>query len=176
MKIKSILITLGICVAVVAFIFSFVVSVSNRAVNMEEMIYESEAAIQVQEKRRVDLIYNLVDTAEAYAGYESQTLKDIVDARNQSDSAQITFQAIAEQYPELKANEQYKQLMTELSLTENLIAEHRNNYNKQVKTYKQYVRKFPNKQILNMMGYEVIDTEYTEYDAPQDAPQNLFGE
>lgn len=112
MKIKSILITLGICAAVVVFIFSFVVSVNNRAVNMEEMIYESEAAIQVQEKRRVDLVYNLVDTAEAYAGYESQTLKDIIDARNQSDSAQIIFQAIAEQYPELKANEQYKQLMT----------------------------------------------------------------
>lgn len=176
MKTKTILIVSGIIIATVALMFSFAMSVNNRAINMEEMIYESEAAIQVQEKRRVDLIYNLVDTAEAYAGYESQALKDVVSERNHGESVQLTFQAVAEQYPELKANEQYKQLMTELSLTENLIAEHRNNYNKQVKTYKQYVRKFPNKQILNMMGYEVIDTEYTEYDAPQDAPQNLFGE
>lgn len=176
MKKKSILIALGICVAVVVFAFSFVVSVNNRAVNMEEMIYESEAAIQVQEKRRVDLVYNLVDTAEAYAGYESQTLKDIVSERTQGESAQLAFQAVAEAYPELKANEQYKQLMTELALTENMIAEHRNNYNQQVKSYNQYVRKFPNKQLLGLTGYEVVDVEYTDYDAPQDAPQNLFGE
>lgn len=64
--------------------------------------------------------------------------------------------------------------MNELALTENQIAQYRNNYNEQIKTYNNTVRKFPNNLILNILGYEKIDTEYTDYNAPTDAPQELF--
>ena len=84
--------------------------------------------------------------------------------------------AVAEAYPNLKSNENYKELMNELATTENLIANYRSNYNKWIKNYNQYVRKFPNRQILDMLGYEVMPYSYLEYNAPVDAPTNLFGD
>ena len=84
--------------------------------------------------------------------------------------------AVAEAYPELKSNENYKELMNELSMTENLIAEYRSNYNKQIKEYNRYVRKFPTRNFLNALGYEIQEYKYLEYNAPVDAPRNLFGE
>lgn len=66
--------------------------------------------------------------------------------------------------------------MNELSITENLIAEYRSNYNKQIKVYRRYVRKFPTRIFLDILGYEVQEYTYLNYDAPVDAPQNLFGE
>ena len=92
------------------------------------------------------------------------------------ESAQLAIKAVAEAYPELKASENYKQLMTELALTENQIAQYRQNYNEQVRAYNRAVRSFPNNLILGMMGYEKIDSVYTDYQAPTDAPQNLFGD
>lgn len=177
---KVILIILGIVLAIILMVVGMFVSTNNKAITLEEQIYSAIASIEVQEKRRVDLIYNLVDTAQAYADYESKALKDIVAARGSATSGNIedaktAIYAIAEQYPELKANENYKQLMTELAMTENMIAEHRGNYNQQVRTYNKFTRTFPSSAILGMTGYEKIDVGYTEYGAPSDAPQNLFG-
>ena len=103
----------------------------------------------------------------------------IVEARSKAVNgevieAQALISAVAEQNPELKSNENYKTLMTELAVTENLIAEHRNNYNIQVKAYKKYVRNLVNKTILNWNGYETLDVDYLEYEASEDAPKNLF--
>ena len=83
--------------------------------------------------------------------------------------------AVAEAYPDLKSNENYKQLMNELATTENLIANYRSNYNNWIKNYNKYVRKFPNKQILNILSYEIIEYSYLDYDVSSDAPTNLFG-
>lgn len=66
--------------------------------------------------------------------------------------------------------------MNELSITENLIAEYRSNYNKQIKVYRRYVRKFPTRIFLDILGYEVQEYTYLDYEAPVDAPQNLFEE
>lgn len=66
--------------------------------------------------------------------------------------------------------------MNELSITENLIAKYRSNYNKQVKEYKRYIRKFPTRVFLDILGYEIQNYAYLDYDAPVDAPWNLFGE
>lgn len=82
--------------------------------------------------------------------------------------------AVAEQYPELKSNENYKTLMNELSTTENMIAQYRENYNIQVKQYNKYVKKFPNSMILSMMGYDKLDNNYLEYEASESAPRDLF--
>ena len=90
------------------------------------------------------------------------------------DEAKVSINAVAEAYPELKANENYRQLMNELAMTENQIAQYRNNYNEQVRAYNKIIRSFPNNVILSILGYERIETTYTDYGAPVDAPQNLF--
>jgi LemA protein len=105
-------------------------------------------------------------------------------AKSRSTSTQNTeienvsanIQAVAEAYPELKSNENYKEFMNELSITENLIAEYRSNYNKQVKEYNRCVRSFPANMFLSMTGYTVQKYDYLNYDTSEDAPQNLFGD
>lgn len=177
---KVIVITLvGILLIGILGVFS-VNSFQNKAIGLEEQIRTADSDIKIQEKRRVDLIYNLVDTVKQYDKHEYNTLKDIVDARNSNngDISDVTtmINAAAEAYPELKSNDNYKQLMNELSITENMIAEYRTNYNKQIKEYNRYIKKFPNKQILNILGYEPVEFDYLDFNAPTDAPQNLFDE
>lgn len=151
----------------------------NTAFALEEQVESASADIEVQEKRRVDLVYNLADCVKQYDEHEASTLRDIVDGRSNSGSIEdvrMAITAVSEAYPELKSNENYKELMNELSVTENLIAEYRSNFNAQVKEYSRYVRKFPTRFFLSLLGYEVKGYSYLEYNAPADAPQNLFGE
>lgn len=178
---KKFLIGLGIVLGVIFIIVVKFVTTNNTAINLEEQIKESKSSINIQEKRREDLIYNLVDTVQSYNKYEQDTITQIIDARTMANNghiedAEMVISAIVEQYPELKSNENYKTLMTELAVTENFIAEHRNNYNIQVKQYNKYIKKFPNSLILNMMGYEKLDNTYLEYETSEDAPKDLFKE
>lgn len=154
-------------------------SVQNKAFVLEEQVSSADSDIKVQEKRRVDLVYNLVDCVEQYDKHEAETLTDIVEGRGKATSIEnvtTVIAAVTEAYPELKSNENYKEFMNELSITENLIANYRENYNKQIKEYNRHVRKFPNRLFLDCLGYEVKNYEYLNYNAPVDAPQNLFGE
>lgn len=176
---KTIIVSILALLSVALCVVFFIQGKQNHAFALEEQIKSANADIEVQEKRRVDLIYNLVDTVKEYDKHEANTLKDVVSGRKEDVSlaeVQTLLKATTESYPELKSNENYKTLMTELSVTENLIAEYRGNYNSQIKNYNRYVRKFPNKQFLNMLGYETINYDYLEYNAPSDAPQNLFGD
>lgn len=154
--------------------------VQNKAIGFEEQILTASSDIEVQEKRRVDLIYNLVDTVKQYDKHEAETLKDIVEARGskEGDISEVNtvLSAVTEAYPDLKSNANYQQLMTELTVTENMMVDYRTNYNKQIKSYNRYVRKFPNRFILNILGYETVSYTYLEYDSPSTAPQDLFGE
>lgn len=177
-KFKMPLIIVAGVVSIIMSIVFIVNGVGNKAIGLEEQIKVADSDIKVQEKRRVDLIYNLVDCVKQYDKHEYNTLKDVVNARGKSSSniSDVTtmISATAEAYPQLKSDTNYKQLMNELSVTENMIAQHRTNYNKQIKEYNRYTRKFPNKQFLRMLGYEYVDFTYLDYDAPKDAPQNLF--
>ncbi|MBY6973067.1 UNVERIFIED_ORG: LemA family protein [Clostridium botulinum] len=151
----------------------------NKAIALEEQVNTAQSDVQVQEKRRVDLVYNLSDCVKQYDKYESETLQNIVDGRgSKGDIENVTtvISAVSEAYPELKSNENYKQLMNELSITENLISQYRSNYNKQIKDYNRYVRKFPTRQFLSITGYETQEYKYLDYNAQSDAPQNLFGD
>ena len=124
-------------------------------------------------------MYNLADCVKQYDKHESETLTAIAEGRGSAgdiENVTTAITAVSEAYPELKSNENYKQLMNELAMTENLIVEYRSNYNKQVKEYNRYVRRFPTRIFLNMLGYEVQDYTYLDYNAPETAPQNLFGE
>lgn len=170
----------GVLSILLVVVFS-VNGVQNKAIALEEQIKVADSDLKVQEKRRVDLVYNLVDTVKQYDKHEAETLIGVVEARNEDNGGDINnvttmINAAAEAYPELKSNENYKQLMNELSITENMIAQFRSNYNLQVKEYNRYVKKFPNKQLLSFLGYEEQGFNYLDYNAPSDAPQNLFGE
>lgn len=175
-------VTLIVATGVVAVILLCVFGVQssqNKAFTLEEQVNTAESDIKVQEKRRVDLIHNLVDCVMQYDKHEAETLTAIVEGRSSTGSIETvtaTIAAVSEAYPELKSNENYKELMNELSITENMIAEYRSNYNRQVKGYNRYVKKFPTRIFLNILGYEVQQYPYLDYNAPVDAPQNLFGE
>lgn len=166
-------------IAVILMIVFGVQSSQNKAIALEEQVNTAQSDIKVQEKRRVDLVYNLADCVKQYDKHEADTLTAIVDGRGSTgdiENVTTAITAVTEAYPELKSNENYKTLINELSMTENLIAEYRSNYNKQIKEYKRYVRKFPTRQFLGLLGYEVQEYEYLDYNAPVDAPQDLFKE
>lgn len=173
------IITVGIIAVVLACTFG-VQGSQNHAISMEEQVDKAKSDISVQEKRRVDLVYNLVDCVKSYDKHEADTLTDIVKGRSSKgniENASTAIAAVTESYPELKSDKNYKRLMNELSATENLIAEYRSNYNQQIKEYNRYVKKFPTRIFLNFLGYERKNYTYLEYqDAPETAPQNLFGE
>ena len=176
---KLVLIVIGIIIAIVLFGMFALNSVPNKAISYEEQITTAQSEIKIQEKRRADLIPNLVDCVKEYDKHEYETLMAVVEARGtNSDSSvqeiQTMINAVAEQYPELKSNENYKELMNELSTTENLIANTRTNYNKWVSQYNTHVKKFPNKQILSFLGYEVTEYQKLTFDVSSDAPTNLF--
>lgn len=168
----------GVIAVILLCVFG-VQSAQNKAISLEEQVNTAQSDIKVQEKRRVYLVYNLADCVKQYDKHEAETLTAIAEGRGSTgdiENVTTAITAVSEAYPELKSNENYKQLMNELAMTENLIAEYRSNYNKQIKEYNRYVRKFPTRMFLDMLGYEVMDYQYLDYNAPVDAPQNLFGE
>ena len=178
-KRKLVLIIVVDILALILLCVSSVQGAQNKAFALEEQVNTAQSDIKIQEKRRVDLVYNLADCVMQYDKHEAETLTAIASGRGGAgdiENVTTAIAAVGEAYPELKSNENYKQLMNELSITENLIAEYRSNYNKQVKEYNRYVRKFPARLFLSMLGYEAQDYNYLDYDAPVDAPQNLFGE
>lgn len=176
-KLPVIIIAVIIAVALM-FVFIFQ-GVQNHAIGLEEQITTAQSEIKIQEKRRADLIPNLVDCVQAYDEHEYNTLKDVIAQRGTNTDAAVQevttmINAVAEQYPQLQSNTNYQQLMTELATTENLIAQTRTNYNTWVSQYNTYVRKFPNSSILSMLGYERQTFEKLNFNVSSDAPTNLF--
>ena len=166
-------------VAIVAVLVLYFIAVYNGLIARKNQAREAFATIDTQLKRRYDLIPNLVDCVKAYDKHEYDTLMAVVDSRGtKSDAAvaEITTQikAVAEAYPELQSSSNYKELMNELSTTENKIANVRTNYNTWVTKYNAYVKRSPNKQILGLMGYEKGDYQKLDFKVSDDAPINLF--
>lgn len=173
------LIIVGTVLVVILGCVFGVQSARNRAISLEESVYTAESDIKVQEKRRVDLVYNLADCVKQYDKHESETLTGLADEMSKGNSVEDVNNAIAAvtyAYPELKSNENYKQLMNELSITENMIAQYRENYNKSITAYNRHVKKFPTRIFLDWSGYEVLEFQRLDYQAPVDAPQSLFEE
>lgn len=178
-NVKLTLILVGVIFAITLFIVFLLNNVPNKVISYEEQITTAQSEIEIQEKRRADLIPNLVDCVKEYDKHEYETLMSVIEAREvNSDSStqkiQTMINAVAEQYPDLKSDKNYKELMNELSTTENKIAQVRSNYNEWVTRYNSYTRKFPNRQILSFLGYEVTEYQKLEFDVPSDAPTNLF--
>ena len=153
----------------------------NKFVGQEEAVKAQWAEVQNQLQRRNDLIPNLVATVKGYAQHEEGVFKDIADARarllaakspeesiaaaNQQTSALGRLLAVAENYPQLKANEQFNRLMDELSGTENRIAVERMRYNEKVQDYNTSRRQFPANLTAKMFGFK----EYPFFQAPPEA-------
>lgn len=177
---KKTLIIIGAVLAVVLSTFFVVMGVKNTAITYEETIENTAGDIRVEEKRRFDLIPNLVDAVKQYDKHEYETLKGVIEARKGGNVSNIEdikamIAAVAEAYPDLKSQKNYQELMNELAITENKIAQMRKYYNKAVTEYKRFVRQFPNKQILGMSGYDVKDYERLEFENTSvDAPKLNF--
>ena len=155
----------------------------NTFVTEEEAIKAQWAQVENQLQRRNDLIPNLVETVKGYAQHEEGVYKDIADARsrllaakspeeeiaaaNQQTSALGRLLAIVENYPQLKANEQFNRLMDELSGTENRLAVERMRYNERVQQYDTSRRRFPANLTARVFGFK----EYPYFQAPAEAKQ-----
>ena len=164
------LIVIGVIVLIL--IFSGVGAYNNLVAKSENV--ETELSqIDNQLQRRNDLIPNLVETVKGYAAHEQEiftgvaearsklagsvTISDRADASSELSSALGRLIAIAENYPQLKANENFIQLSDELAGTENRIANARMNYNESARGYNTTIRKFPTVILANMFGFEKYD-------------------
>lgn len=176
---------IGIIIAIVAIALFLIVPTYNRLAGARENVNEAYAQVQNVVQRRADLIPNLVNTVKGYSDYEGETLTKITEARagvtnaktpeelanaNENLSQAIRdINVVVENYPDLKANTQYTQLMDELAGSENRISVERGNYNQAVKSYNSDIRRFPTNLIAKITGYQ--EAEYFQAsEKAQDAP------
>ena len=163
---------LGIIAGIVVLLVVFWASVYNRLVRLRNWSEESFSQVDVQLQRRNDLIPNLVETVKGYSKHESETLDAVVKARqqivnlpmdatpeqknelsNQLTGALSRLLAVAEAYPELKANQNYLDLQRSLEETEDLIAKARQIYNSSIGQYNTGIQTFPNSLVAGLSGF-----------------------
>lgn len=175
---KSLIITLSV-VAVILFCFLWVKNSYNSLVRADEGVSAAWSQVENVYQRRADLIPNLVSTVKGYAAHEAQTLEDVVNARakatqitvnpDQLSDAEIAryqkaqgelgsalgrLMMIQEQYPDLKANQNFLELQAQLEGTENRIATERMKFNEAAKTYNTMVRSFPKNILASIFNFE----------------------
>lgn len=171
-----------VIISLLILFFGYQVSVGNTAARMEEQINESYSGIEIQQKHRNDSITQLVQVVENFTSHEQEVVDSVTDARAALQNGDVaeamrSLNVVVENYPEIKSETIYSDLMNEISSCENLIASYRDNYNSQVKEYKKYIKVFPHKQILSMQGYEPIDVDYLTFDSEElEVIENMFGE
>ena len=193
----SALIFLGVVVVFIAWM----ASMYNKLVSLRNRFKNAFAQIDVQLKRRYDLIPNLIETAKGYMKHERETLEAVVNARNQAAAASKRAAenpgdpdsmkglmgaesaltgtlgrmfALMESYPDLKANQNMAQLMEELTTTENKIAFSRQAYNDSVMVYNTQCSVFPSVIIANSMGFNQAELFEIEAPADREAPKVSF--
>jgi len=186
---------------VIAAVALYLILIYNKLVSHRNQFRNGFAQIDVQLQRRHDLIPNLVESAKAYMDHERNTLTAVMDARNNAVSAQrdaaadpadgnriqrlgsaenmlskalANFYAVAENYPDLKANETIQQLMEELSSTENRVAFARQAYNDSVMDYNIFREQFPNNVVAGLFAFK--PTAQLELETPEarQAPRVSF--
>lgn len=180
---------IAIVIAIVVIIAIFFGGQWNKLVKIDEDVNASWAQVQNQVKRRADLIPNLVETVKGYSSHEKETFEEITKARagiSEANSPKELAEAndeltqalgrlnvVVENYPELKANQNFLDLQAQLEGTENRIATERMRYNETVQTYNQYVRRFPTNFIARIMGFQA--REYFEVpEKDQQTPEVKF--
>ena len=195
MKINKTLIAI---IAVVVIVAIWATSAYNGMVGEQEEATTALANVQSAYQRRADLIPNLVETVKGYASHEKETLEGVVEARSKATSINIDaenmtpekmkeFQAaqgelstalgrliaIGEAYPDLKANENFRDLQVQLEGTENRINEARNKYNIAVQNYNVTIRRFPKSLFAGLFGFDKM-TKFEAEAGAEKAPQVKF--
>lgn len=198
MKKNKTLIVVVIVIAIIVIIGGWSASAYNSMVGEQEAATTALANVQSTYQRRADLIPNLVETVKGYAAHEKETLEEVVNARTKAtqvtlDTENMTpeklqeFQkaqgelgsalgrliAITENYPDLKANENFRELQVQLEGTENRINEARNSYNAAVQNYNVVIRSFPKNILAGMFGFDKM-TKFEAEAGAEKAPQVKF--
>lgn len=159
-----------VVVVVIAMIAGLIAGYYNRFVTLKESVKEKWAQVENQLKRRNDLIPNLVESTKGYMGHEKEVFEHIADARaklagattlqdkvksaGELEGAFARLLAVFENYPQLKANENFARLMDELAGTENRISVERKRYNDEVKSYNTIIKRFPGKFFAGLFNFE----------------------
>ena len=188
-----------IIIAVIAFaLYKWAVGINNTAVNYEENAKTAWADVESAYQRRNDLISNLVKTVQGAADFERGTLTDVIEARAKAtqvtvDPSNISPEKLAEfqqaqsgvssalsrllvtveQYPELKANQNFLELQSQLEGTENRINVARDRYNESVNIYNKHIKIFPNSFFAGMFGFEEM-TRFAAEQGAEKAPEVDF--
>ena len=195
---KKWLIPVIVIVVLGIIVYSLTAGVNNTAVEYEERVLKNWADVENAYQRRSDLIPNLVSTVEGSADFERGTLTDVIEARAKATSVNVDagnldaqqiqqFQQAqgglssalsrllvsVERYPDIKSNQNFLQLQSQLEGTENRISVARNRYNEAVRQYNTYIRKFPNNIFAGMFGFERKATFEAEEGA-ENAPDVEF--
>jgi len=182
-----------IILGVLGLILLYLVYIYNRLITLRERVKESSSDIEVQLKRRADLIPNLVETVKGYASHEkevfekvtearskilsAQTVKEGLEADNMLTSALKTLFAVAENYPELKANQNFLHLQQELVDAEDKIQASRRFYNAVLREYQSYKESFPAGIVANIFrfpDFEYYELEYEERERAEKPPEVKF--
>jgi len=196
---KRTLIIIGVIVVVLFMVYRFFAGTYNTMVELSEAIPKEWAQVETQYQRRADLIPNLVNTVKGYANFEQETLTRVIEARASAtqvkiDPSNITpeelqrFQTaqngvssalsrllvVAENYPDLKANQNFLDLQAQLEGTENRIAVARTRFNEVVQPYNVYIRRFPANTLAGMYGF-TPKGYFEASEGSENAPKVDFG-
>ncbi len=179
-----------VIVVVIVLIGLLLVSLYNRLVRLRNRVDNAWAQVEVQLKRRWDLIPNLVETVKGYAAHERETFEAVTQARTRAQQASNPAEAaqaegilgaalgrlfaVAEAYPELQADENFRQLQTEVAETENKVAVSRQVYNDTVLTYNNAVQTFPGLVVAGPFGFTIREFFEVEDEAHREAPSVAF--
>jgi len=186
----SILLAVILPIAIVLLIVISVVGIYNALVRLRNQVKNAWSQIDVQLKRRHDLIPNLLETAKGYMKHERETFEAITNARSQAMGAQGPAQAskaegllgaamskfmlVVENYPDLKANQNFLALQEELTSTENKISFARQSYNDQVLFFNNKIQMFPSNIIAGMFSFKQRDFFEIEVAAEREVPKVSF--
>ncbi len=180
----------GIILIVIVLIIIWLIAVYNSLIKSRNRVDEAWSDIDVQLKRRYDLIPNLIETVKAYASHEKETFQKVTEARSKAMQAENVEEkakaenalsetlkslfAVAENYPDLKASQNFMQLQDELVDTENKIQAARRFYNGNVRDFNTKIQVFPTNLIVGLLGFKKYDFFQVEEEAAREAPKVKF--
>lgn len=196
---KGLLIVLGVIAGIVILAYAFFGGTYNELVRAEEAVSESWAQVQNVYQRRLDLIPNLVETVKGYAAHEQETLQGVIEARSKASQMQIgsdivndpdalarfeqaqnglssalsRLMVVVERYPDLKANQNFLALQTQLEGTENRITVERMRFNQTSREFNTKVRVFPANLLAGMYGFS-RKAYFQAEDGAAKAPKVVF--
>src|SRR6267378_423603 len=187
MKMGKTLIVVVVLLIVALLVGSWFVGIRNQMVTKRETVNAAWSSVDIALQRRSDLIPNLVETVKGYASQETTIFTEIAKARSALigaktpadkiaangalDSAVSRLLVIAENYPQLKSNENFMRLQDELAGTENRIAQERRSYNATVQDYNTYIQLFPNSLLASVSGFTRNDAYFKADEGARTAPK-----